>query len=292
MKRHHIKAFTLVELLVVIGIIAVLIAILLPALNKARQAARDAACLSNLRQIGMGIFMYANDNKGLLPPGEWSNWGDTSSDSVAWCTLINPYVGGRGNSWFTTGVAYSVWKQGVPAADKLPLSLSHVFICPGAAIQAGVQHYTSNPIIMPRQVDIHPERYGQFPGGLPMPQKLTRATLPTNIVLVMDGIQRLSGAHAGEAPSVAAEMDGTSSSWCGWYGGEILAPPSTVAQRIVPWTYNYDHDLAGALWGGDVRWRHQRNDAVNVVYADGHAATQVQGSLTEANFFPMHWGKK
>src|SRR5256714_1601423 len=60
-------AFTLVELLVVIGIIALLIAILLPALQKARESANRSACLSNVRQIVTGFIMYTNDNKGMLP---------------------------------------------------------------------------------------------------------------------------------------------------------------------------------------------------------------------------------
>jgi prepilin-type N-terminal cleavage/methylation domain-containing protein len=63
------NAFTLVELLVVIGIIALLIAILLPALSRARENAKNAQCLSNLRQLGMVYQFYANDYKDQIPIG-------------------------------------------------------------------------------------------------------------------------------------------------------------------------------------------------------------------------------
>ncbi len=71
------RAFTLVELLVVIGIIALLISILLPVLGKAREQAKRAVCASNLKQCAMAMLTYAGDNKGQLP-NAYRNYGGTN----------------------------------------------------------------------------------------------------------------------------------------------------------------------------------------------------------------------
>src|SRR3954464_9231094 len=90
------RAFSLVELLVVIGLVALLIAMLLPALRGARERARQTRCAAQLHQLGQALHLYANANGGYLPP--WSGWhtypdGANPDDQPgpAWTELLAPH---------------------------------------------------------------------------------------------------------------------------------------------------------------------------------------------------------
>ena len=110
-RMHRKAAFTLVELLVVVGIIAVLMSLLLPSLNRARQAAKTTACLSNMKQVYLELRMYANNNRDLVPIGyifadkrlSGNMWCSTGSASPSFNMATQPYQYG---AWVGIGWLY------------------------------------------------------------------------------------------------------------------------------------------------------------------------------------------
>jgi prepilin-type N-terminal cleavage/methylation domain-containing protein len=113
------RGFTLIELLVVIAIIAILAAMLLPALAKAKQKALQTACLANLKQVGVGLAMYVDDNSGYFPPIKtYQNPKDPTSPSWNWAKSLGSYLP----------------QLGANATSKA----NRVFICPSARYKSAM----------------------------------------------------------------------------------------------------------------------------------------------------------
>jgi len=121
MFKRKKKGFTLIELLVVIAIIAILAAMLLPALSKAREKAREAACMNNLKQLGLAIMMYTNDYGEYLPPAMLR--GD-----VMWPNYLYPYFSSKKLS-----LSDVYWRN-------IYLLKKEIWTCPSAGARGGVTY--------------------------------------------------------------------------------------------------------------------------------------------------------
>jgi prepilin-type N-terminal cleavage/methylation domain-containing protein/prepilin-type processing-associated H-X9-DG protein len=200
--RIRKPAFTLVELLVVIGIIALLVAILLPALNKARSQANYIKCQANLRSIGQAFQIYVYNYHGLLPFGQYNpqmpntniNTGlinfsalpaDTGSD---WTILLQSVMASNAGATFQYNASGGFGNGGVYS------NLRQVYTCPDApqgayAPNSGAElsHYASNPRLMPQlgQLDHYFNVSG--PGKCFHSYEIAHIQRSSEIALIFDG---------------------------------------------------------------------------------------------------------
>jgi prepilin-type N-terminal cleavage/methylation domain-containing protein/prepilin-type processing-associated H-X9-DG protein len=161
------RGFTLVELLVVIGIISVLMALVLAALARARRFANAVSCESNLRQWGAATLMYANENKGFLPRrGQGVQATSQVTRPADWFNALPPLLGSK-------TYAELVTQGSVPRPGN-----SSVWICP-EAVDLGGTYYWSYGMNMALSVWDANQNQGQ-------PDKITGVGITSIMVLFAD----------------------------------------------------------------------------------------------------------
>jgi len=112
------KGFTLIELLVVIAIIAILAAILFPVFARAREKARQASCLSNTKQIGLGIAMYTSDYDERIPAIYNAMYNSWDNRACGWYDVLQPYT--KNEQMFicpSDSYTYTGYRSGMPHAS-------------------------------------------------------------------------------------------------------------------------------------------------------------------------------
>jgi prepilin-type N-terminal cleavage/methylation domain-containing protein/prepilin-type processing-associated H-X9-DG protein len=268
---HRQGGFTLVELLVVIGIIALLVSILLPTLNSARDSAQSVKCLSNLRQLGQATIGYTADNDLALPPGFISNGYSNAAfghnrAATSWPVELDDYLGTTDD-------------------DSGGQAISQVFECPSEQIAAQrvqdnyVYHYSSNKGMF--------RKFQNASGTPPNPQRypISSVRRSTEVALFGDGVIDLTrdpGEFSyGRSRLHFDDLRGNNGvndfNWFDESDAEIFDP---VRYSDDP---NFANQTTGAVHLAAVRWRHRDDEAANFVFVDGHASAFRRGELLNRN---------
>lgn len=290
MKRR--SAFTLVELLVVIGIIALLISILLPSLTKARGAANSVDCQARLRQIGQGMQLYASQNQGLLP------WGQLYHDAAHLKSTPNPYPNELWWKWHYV-VSQMLGTDEMKSNNDYWPRNSPVFIDKDT-IEGQPwgwrTDYTANARIMPQNDTTDP--YSNKTSKDLTQRKISGIRNAAEVMAVWDSPQ---WSDYGNSSFEFSEFPGgwqfywgtyftleTREPWAYGYYDQALPPGADTSAAGEVLQKKWNKDFGGApwapvdaaeSWGSAFRFRHLNNTTLNALYADGHCESKKVGEI-------------
>ncbi|HUB24347.1 MAG TPA: DUF1559 domain-containing protein [Tepidisphaeraceae bacterium] len=293
--RRNRSAFTLVELLVVIGIIALLIAILLPALSHARAQANWLKCQANLRSLGEAIQIYAYNYKGMLPEGDYDGANNVNTGTLTfsttgatdWTVLLQSVMSSNaGSLWSSNGSGNGNFGNNADAA-----SIRQVFYCPDAPVTnnpdseaVAITHYATHPRLMP-QLGHYDTYYDPTGLGPPYPAfhsySLGHIKRSSEVALIFD--VSLDYANGEWTPN-----DATASSTGPGQGGQLPVAVNLDYGALGAYGQGYDPlmtdqygSLTGARTGPPGGWTPGPNDPVDMMpFANG---SQILGPYTDAN---------
>jgi prepilin-type N-terminal cleavage/methylation domain-containing protein/prepilin-type processing-associated H-X9-DG protein len=284
------RGFTLVELLVVIGIIALLISILMPSLARARQSASLVSCQSNFRQIYTACSMYANDHKGKLPASSW-----TRGNQDHWDNHDGPGGVDTGTNARTFIMLSQILGTRIDDAWRDPLNA--VFVCkeattdgPGVYNPAMIRHIYFHPRGFPGYDDLfddikfrihQPE--GLVPPGQPTPplehpfRQLSQIKNASEKIAFWEGAALPNWNITSEPEQIA--IDTWRDSGGGW-GHKFYDPvPPGNEWEDMNRTPDVGQNRDEEWWVCQWRFRHMNNTTSPVAYFDGHVEAKKLGEI-------------
>jgi type II secretory pathway pseudopilin PulG len=305
-RYSSLPAFTLVELLVVIGIIALLISVLMPALSKARQQANLIDCESRLRQMGQALNIYSSENNGLLPLADvkYDPTGAFGSiEATTWLAGTTPQS--AETSWYWDFTLSQLIQPSILGSDHLVHNLSAIFHdvdTIDVPYTRYANHYTCNPVIFP--VNYEPETIGDTDSGgnlLTVDGSMVKNRKFSNIkpstsFLFWDAPQCADWASGNPnvAYEQATEIDGNRLTFgSGLFrnmpnGGQYNRPAtpgsdsqSTIASVCAAFQKKDNRDLQAGqgFFTTHMRFRHMNNTVLNALCVDGHVENRSVGTF-------------